>query len=124
MEEKGILIESQAGFRRGRSTKDNIYILDHLIQREKKISKERKVYALFVDWKIAFDNIDRKRMWRVLEKKEINLRRRRRMEKIYEETEVMMRTKESYTEEFKTNKGVRQGCLLGTLLFNVCSGFG
>lgn len=37
------------------------------------------------------------------------------MEKIYEETEVMVRTK----EEFKTNKEVRQRCLLGTLLFNV-----
>lgn len=74
---------------------------------------------MFVDWKITFDNIDRERMWRVLEKKEINLKRRRRMEKIYEETEVMMRTKESYTEEFKTNKEVRQGCLLDTLLFNV-----
>lgn len=70
---------------------------------------------MFVDWKITFDNIDRERMWRVLEKKEINLRRRRRMEKIYEETEVMVRTK----EEFKLNKEVRQRCLLGTLLFNV-----
>lgn len=35
VEEKKIIPESQAGFRNGRSTMDNIYILNHLIQREK-----------------------------------------------------------------------------------------
>lgn len=47
-----LLPESQAGFRRGRTTTDNIFILNHLIQREKeKGGKERKIYSLFVDLK-------------------------------------------------------------------------
>lgn len=33
VEEKGILIERQPGFRKGRSTIDNIFILDHIVQR-------------------------------------------------------------------------------------------
>lgn len=33
VEEKGILTERQPGFRKGRSTIDNIFILDHIVQR-------------------------------------------------------------------------------------------
>jgi len=62
MEEKKMIPESQAGFRKGRSTIDNIFALNHLIQRERMRSKEedRKIYALFVDLKAAFDKVDRK----------------------------------------------------------------
>lgn len=35
VERKKLLPESQARFRKGRSTMDNIFVLDHLIQREK-----------------------------------------------------------------------------------------
>lgn len=34
IEEKHLLSESQAGFRKGRSAMENIYVLNHLIQRE------------------------------------------------------------------------------------------
>lgn len=58
VEKKEILPESQAGFRKGRSTIDNIFILNHLVQREKrKVGKEAKIYALFVDLKAVFDNV-------------------------------------------------------------------
>ncbi|KMQ82773.1 axoneme-associated protein [Lasius niger] len=62
-----LLPESQAGFRTGRATMDNIFVLNHIIQKEKeKGSKERKVYALFVDLKAAFDNVEREQLWRIL----------------------------------------------------------
>lgn len=51
---------------------------------------------MFVDPKAEFDNIDREKMWKVLEEKEINWRRRRirrRLERIYEVTEVRVRIK-------------------------------
>lgn len=47
MEKKRILPKSQAGFRKGRSTLDNIYILNHGIQREQKNNKgEDEVRAI------------------------------------------------------------------------------
>lgn len=53
-----LLPESQAGFRRGRATIDNIFVLNHIIQREKKKrNKEGRVYA-FVDLKASFDNVE------------------------------------------------------------------
>jgi len=42
-----------------------------------------------------------------------------RIEKIYEETEIMVRTTQGYTEGIKTRKGVRQGCVMSPILFNL-----
>lgn len=57
IEERKLIPPSQAGFRKGRSTIDNIYILDHIIQREG-LREESKMYALFVDLRAAFDSIN------------------------------------------------------------------
>ncbi|XP_024884072.1 uncharacterized protein LOC112462473, partial [Temnothorax curvispinosus] len=85
VERLGLLPESQAGFRRGRSTMDNVFILNHLVQREKKKEgKESKVYALFVDLKAAFDNVDRKQLWSTLKDNGVNLNILKRLEKVYE----------------------------------------
>ncbi|OXU17255.1 hypothetical protein TSAR_008375 [Trichomalopsis sarcophagae] len=39
VEEKGLIPEGQAGFRKGRSTIDNIFILSHIVQKAKKTKK-------------------------------------------------------------------------------------
>lgn len=59
VEIKEMLPESQSGFRRGRSTMDNIFILNHLIQKKKKKGEKEKIYMMFADLKAAFDKIDR-----------------------------------------------------------------
>lgn len=41
------------------------------------------------------------------------------MENVYEETLVTVRTKEGLTDVFRTTKGVRQGCVMSPLLFNL-----
>ena len=43
VEEKGLLPEGQAGFRIGRITIDNIYILNHIVQKAK-IDKKKDIY--------------------------------------------------------------------------------
>jgi hypothetical protein len=58
MEQKGVVPDSQAGFRKGRSTVDSVYILDHLAQSELKRKKGR-MCVLFLDLWAAFDKVDR-----------------------------------------------------------------
>jgi hypothetical protein len=58
IEEKGVLPDSQAGFRKGRGTVDNVYILDHLARNELR-KKGGRMNALFIDFKAAFDKVDR-----------------------------------------------------------------
>lgn len=120
IEEKKLIPESQGGFRKGRGVMDNVYVLNYLVQREeRKDKKERKVYALFVDLRAAFDNIRREKLWKIMEDKGVNRKMVRKVEKIYEETEATIRPKDGLTEVFKIKKGVKQGCALSTLLFNV-----
>lgn len=59
-------------FRRGRSTIDNIFISDHIVRKEsRKKEKEGKVYTFFADLKTAFDNVNREKLWEMLENKGI-----------------------------------------------------
>jgi len=119
-ERKRLLPETKAGFRKGRSTLDNIFVLSHVTQRERnKEGRDRKVYAFFADLRAAFDNVDRDTLWKVLQEKGIEEGLLRRIEKIYERTEVTVRTKNGLSGSFRTGKGVRQGCALSLLLFNL-----
>jgi len=74
---------------------------------------------LFADLKAAFDNVDRELLWKEMRSKGINEQLLGRIEKIYEDAEVMVRIRQGYTEGFKTRKGVRQGCVMSPILFNV-----
>jgi hypothetical protein len=116
MNERGVLPDGQAGFRKGRGTMDNVYILNHIIGNE--IKKEgSKIYAFFVDLKAAFDNVERDLLWEYLRKKEINEHLVTKIEEIYEETISRVRVDGRVSECFKTYKGVRQGCPLSPSLF-------
>lgn len=84
VEEKGILGEGQAGFRKGRSTIENIFILDHLSQMAK--IKKEKLYALFIDLRAAFDMVDRNLLWDILEKVGISKYLIERIKELYTET--------------------------------------
>jgi len=120
VEEKEGLPETQMGFRRGRSTMDGIFVLKYLVQKgERTGEKRRKIYAFFADLRAAFDNVDRDLLWKILRKMKIKEGLIKRIEKIYERTEVQIRTGGIIPERFETRKGVRQGCVLSPLLFNV-----
>jgi hypothetical protein len=116
MNERGALPDEQAGFRKGRGTMDNVYILNHIIGNEIK-KRGSKIYAFFVDLKAAFDNVERDLLWEYLRKKGINEHLVTKIEEIYEETISRVRVDGRVSECFKTYKGVRQGCPLSPSLF-------
>ena len=68
VEGKGMIPENQAGFRRGRSTVDHIYVLNHIIGKQV-VKKKSKLVALFVDLRAAFDTVERRTLWVVMEKR-------------------------------------------------------
>jgi len=88
-EEKDMIPESQAGFRKGRSTMDNVFVLAHFMQREKRRGGEDgKLYIFFVDLKAVFDKVDRNKLWSEIRRKGFKEELVRRVEGIYEETWV------------------------------------
>lgn len=111
-------MESQCGFKRERGTIGNVFILNHLTQREKNGSTD-EIYAVFVDLKAAFDNVDRKLLWDNLEKNGISEGLIRKLKKMHEETVAAVRTEDGISEIFSSRKGMRQDCVLSPLLFNL-----
>lgn len=57
-EEKGVILWNQTEFRKGMGTMNNIYVINYLIGRQ--LRRGKRLVALFVDLKAAFDIIDRK----------------------------------------------------------------
>ena len=113
--DKGLLPENQAGFRKRRSTIDNIYILNHITQKAK--NKKKRIYAMFVDFKAAFDTVDRNILWEIMENAGISNYITERLKGVYEETKVKVRIGNEITKEFWITKGLRQGCVLSPILF-------
>ena len=58
---KDVLIDNQTGFKSGYSTIDNIFVLNTLLQKIR--SQKKKLYVCFVDFKKAFDYVDRTLFW-------------------------------------------------------------
>ena len=116
VEDKGLLPESQAGFRKSRSTIDNIYALNYLV--EKVINQPGGVlYAFFIDFSAAFDTIDRNLLWDKMQKFGISRGLIDRVKDIYKVTTCTVRIGDIETKEFLTTKGLRQGCPLIPILF-------
>ena len=61
IEENNILAEEQNGFRKGRSTVDQISSLTNIINTRKK--KRMSTYCAFIDFKKAYDYVDRDILW-------------------------------------------------------------
>jgi len=115
---KKILHECQAGFRKGYSTYDIIFVLDAIIEHVFK-TPGRKLYAMFIDFSAAFDTVNRESLLYKLGDMGVSSQCINVIRLIYRHTSAKVWTKKGFTEKFDTNCGVRQGCLLSPLLFTL-----
>ena len=58
------LDDSQAAFRTGRQTGDNIFVVRNIIER--KIEEDEELFLTFIDLRAAFDTIEREQIWKSL----------------------------------------------------------
>ena len=105
----------QAGFRKGRGTRDQIANIHWIIEKAREFQKN--IYFCFFDYAKAFDCVDHNKLWKIL--KEIipdNLTCLLR--NLYAGQEATVRTGHRTTDCFQIGKGVHQGCILSLCLFN------
>ena len=115
---ENIYPESQCGFRQGRSTTDMVFSVRQL--QEKCREKRIPLHIAFIDLTKAFDSVNREGLYIVLgilgcPQKLLNL--------ICSLHTGMMATVAYENEEskaFAINNGVKQGCVLAPVLFNIC----
>ena len=104
------LPDIQAGFRKGRGTRDQIANIHWIIKKAREFQKN--IYFCFIDYAKAFYCMDHNRLWKIL--KEACLLRN-----LYPGQEAALRTEPRKTDWFQIQKGVCEGCLLSPCLFNL-----
>eukprot|EP00794_Sanderia_malayensis_P009660 gene9660-biopygen7980 len=117
MRAEAILAEEQAGFRRGRSTVEQI--ANVRILGEKYRNHQMELHHNFIDFKKAFDRVWREALWLVMEKHKIGAGLVTVIESLYNNNSNAVLTSNSELEWFQTTVGVRQGCVLSPCLFNI-----
>ena len=111
------LEDDQRGFRPGRSTTDQIFILKQIFEKSLELGKD--LFACFVDLEKAYDRVPRDKHWKVLQEYGVNGQMLRAIKSFYSRSKVCFRVNGKQSKPFHVDVGLRQGCVLSPLLFIV-----
>lgn len=112
-----LLSEEQAGFRPGRSTVEQIFNCRIMI--EKHLQHQKILYHNFIDFRKAFDRVWHDGLWQVMRGFNIEEGLVQIIEALYKNSSSAVLLNNELGEFFQTTVGVRQGCLLSPVLFNI-----
>ena len=110
------LLDVQAGFRKGRETRDQIANICWIS--EKAGEYQKNIYFCFIDYAKSFDCVDYKKLRKILQEMRIPDHLTCLLRNLYAGQEATVRTRHGKTDWFKIWKGVHQVCLLSLCLFN------
>ena len=110
------LPEVQAGFRKGRGTRDQIANNLGIIEKAREFQKN--IYICFTDYVKAFDCVDHNKLWKILKEVKISHHLTCLLRNLYAGQEATVRTGHGTTDWFQIGKGVCQGCIFSPCLFN------
>ena len=99
----------QAGFRKGRGTRDQIANIHWIMEKAREFQKN--IYFCFLNYAKAFDCVDHKKLWKILREMGIADHLTCLLRNLYAGQEATVRTGHGITDWFQIGKGVRQGCL-------------
>jgi len=108
------LRQEQPGFRRGRGCADQLFTLRNII--EQCTEWQRQLYINFVDFQKAFDSIHRDSLWHILQAYGVPQKIVQLIQSFYE---TFTSSVENSDISFEVNTGIRQGCVMSALLFNL-----
>lgn len=112
----GELGEYQAGFRKGRSCIEQIWNLKLIIKYRK--MRAKNFFVTFVDFKKAYDSVDRKTLFNTLEEFGVDSKLIALIKQTLSDTRSKVKFRGEISQMFKIETGVRQGDGLSPLLFN------
>ena len=104
------LPDVQAGFRKGRATRDQIANICWIMEKAREFQKN--IYFCFIDYAKAFDCVDHNKLWQILQEMGIPDHLSCLLRNLYAGQEATVRTGHGTIDWFQIGKGVRQGCIL------------
>ena len=111
------LPDVQAGFRKGRGTRDQIANILWTIENAREFQKN--IYFCFIDCAKPLDCVDHKKLWKILKEIRIPDHLSCLLKNLYAGIEKTVRTRHGTTDWVQIGKGVLQGCILSPCLFNL-----
>ena len=111
------LPDVQAGFRKGRGTRDLIANIHWIIEKAREFQKN--IYFWFVDYTKASDCVDHNKLWKIRKETGIPDHLTCLLRNLYAGQEATVRTAHGTTDWFQTAKGIRQSCILSPCLFKL-----
>ena len=106
------LPDVQAGFRKGRGTRDQIANIHWIIEKAREFQK----IVCFIDFIKALHYLVHNKLRKILKEMGLPDHLTCLLRNLYAGQEVTVRTKHGTTDWFHIRKGVHQGCILPTLL--------
>ena len=107
----------QAGFRKGRGTRDQIASICWIIKKSRNFQKN--ICFCFIDYAKAFDCVDHEKLWKILQEMGIPDYLTCILRNLYAGQEATVRTGHGTTDWLQIGKGVHQGCIFSSCLFNL-----
>ena len=111
------LSDVQAGFRKGRGTRDQIANIRWIMEKAREFQKI--IYFCFTDYAKAFDCVDHNKLWKILQEMGTPDHLTCLLRNLYAGQEATVRTGHETRNWFQIGKGVRQGYTLSPCFFNL-----
>ena len=86
---------------------------------KKQESSSKNIYFCFIDYAKAFDYVNHNKLWKILKEMEIVDHLTCLLRNLYAGQEETVTTGHGTTDWFQIGKGVHQGCILSSCLFNL-----
>jgi hypothetical protein len=117
LEDNGLRSKYQGGFRPGRGTAEQVFILNHLVETAK--HRRQPLHCAFVDFRKAFDTVRHSHLWERLQTYGITGNVLSCIRSLYAQSAVAVNVNGQYTDFVKVLIGVRQGDPLSPTLFGL-----
>ena len=111
------LPEAQCVFRPGRSTIDMVFTVRQI--QEKCSEQQMDLYAVFIDLTKTFDTVNREALWSVLLKLGCPRKFTTLIRLFHDNMTGQVLLNGEHSNTFAISNGVKQGCVLATVLFNL-----
>ena len=113
----GELLGVQAGFRKGRGTRDQIVNIYWITKKAREFQKI--IYFFFIDYARVFHCVDHNKLWKIFQEMGIPDHLTCLLRNLYADQEATVRTGHETTDWSQIGKRVCQGCILSPCLFNL-----
>ena len=111
------LPDVQAGFRKGRGTRDQIASICWIVEKAREFQKN--IYFCFIDCAKTSDCVYHNKLWKILKEMGIPDHLTCLLRNLYAGQEATVRTGHGTMDWFQIGKGICQGCILSPCLFNL-----